>query len=80
MAARKIMLANYGPALLAPGEPIGNLRDMRLWMTYLHHRWAIDAAVKYIGGMYHNLVVKGDDLAADRDRAGGDRSATCCRS
>ena len=62
-AARRIMLANYGPALLEPGEPIGGLRDMRLWMTYLHHRWAIDAAVKYIGGMYHNLVVKGDDLA-----------------
>jgi hypothetical protein len=62
MKARAIMLANYGPQLLQAGEPIGDLRDMRLWMVYLHHRWAIDAAVKYVGGMYHNLVVKGDDL------------------
>jgi len=64
MAARKVMLAHYGPEILHPGEPIGDLRDMRLWMVYLHHRWAIDAAVKYVGGMYHNLVVKGDDLPA----------------
>ncbi len=55
------MLEHYGPDLLAPGEPVGNLRDMRLWMTYLHHRWAIDAAAKYVGGMYHNFVLKGDE-------------------
>lgn len=62
MAARKIMLSQYGPAILDPGEPIGALRDMRLWMTYLHHRWAIEAGVGYIGGMYHNIVVKGETL------------------
>jgi hypothetical protein len=62
MAARKVMLAHYGPDILRPGEPIGSLRDMRLWMVYLHHRWAIDAGVKFVGGMYHNLVVKGEDL------------------
>ena len=38
MAARKIMLSQYGPAILQAGEPIGALRDLRLWMTYLHHR------------------------------------------
>ena len=63
-AARKIMLAQYGPAILQAGEPIGALRDMRLWMTYLHHRWAIEAGVGYIGGMYHNIVVKGESLPA----------------
>ena len=62
--ARKVMMAHYGPAILAPGEPIGNLRDMRLWMTYMHHRWAVDAAVRYVGGMYHNIVVKGETLPA----------------
>ena len=31
-------------------------------MTYLHHRWAIDSGVRYIGGQYHNYVVKGDSL------------------
>jgi hypothetical protein len=62
MAARKIMLAQYGPDILKPGEPIGALRDIRLWMTYLHHRWAIESGVGYIGGMYHNIVVKGETL------------------
>jgi hypothetical protein len=62
MAARNIMLSQYGPAVLQPGEPIGTLRDLRLWMTYLHHRWAIEAGVGYIGGMYHNIVVKGETL------------------
>ena len=62
MAARKVMLAQYGPDILKPGEPIGALRDIRLWMTYLHHRWAIESGVGYIGGMYHNIVVKGETL------------------
>lgn len=62
VAARKIMLNAYGPAVLDEGEPIGNLRDIRLWMTYLHHRWAIEAAQRYIGGMYHNIVVKGEKM------------------
>jgi hypothetical protein len=63
IAARNIMLERYGPGVLRPGEPIGALRDMRLWMTYLHHRWAIEAGLRYIGGMYHNIVVKGETLA-----------------
>ena len=31
-------------------------------MTYLHHRWAIESGVGYVGGMYHNIVVKGETL------------------
>lgn len=62
MAARTIMMNSYGPNILRPGEPLGALRDMRLWMTYLHHRWAIESSIRYIGGMYHNYVVKGDTL------------------
>jgi hypothetical protein len=62
MAARKIMIANYGPDMLLPGEPIGAMRDTRLWMAYLHHRYAIESGLKYIGGMYENIVVKGDTI------------------
>jgi hypothetical protein len=62
MAGRRIMLDRYGPGILRTGEPIGDLRDMRLWMTYLHHRWAIEAGIRYIGGMFHNIVVKGEEL------------------
>jgi len=62
IAQRKVLLANYGPAVLKPGEPYGNLRGIRLWMVYLHHRWAIDSGVRFIGGMYQNYVVKGETL------------------
>ena len=61
-AQRKILLENYGPAVLRDGEPYGDLRGMRLWMTYLHHRWSIDSGVRYIGGMYTNFAVKGESL------------------
>ena len=62
MAARRIMLAGYGQAALTPGEPVGALRDARLWMTYLHHRYAIESGLKYIGGLFTNIVVKGDSM------------------
>jgi hypothetical protein len=62
MAGRKIMLERFGPGMLRDGEPIGDLRDMRLWMTYLHHRWAIEAGIRYIGGQYQNIVVRGEEL------------------
>lgn len=64
MAARRIMIANYGANVLRPGEPLGALRDMRLWMTYLHHRWAIESGLRYVGGMFHEYAVKGDAGAA----------------
>lgn len=62
LAAREIMLEQYGLGNLQAGEPVGSLRDARFWMVYLHHRWAIEAGQRYIGGMYHNFVNKGDDL------------------
>jgi hypothetical protein len=63
MKQRKVLMANYGLGVLEPGEDVSHLRGEGLWMTYLHHRWAIDSGVRYIGGMYHNYVVKGDALA-----------------
>ncbi len=62
MAAREIMLAQFGPDMLMPGEPVGELRDMRLWMAYLHHRWAIESGQAYVGGLFQNIVVKGEDI------------------
>lgn len=61
LAARRIMLANYGPdSVLLPGEPLGELRNLRLWMVYLHHRYQLESAVKYIGGLYTDIKVKGE--------------------
>jgi hypothetical protein len=46
--------------MLSPGEPVGELRNIRMWMAYLHHRWAIESSLRYVGGMFHNIVVKGE--------------------
>jgi len=62
MKQRRVMLAGYGLGFLRNGESLGDLRGEGMWMTYLHHRWAIDTGVRYIGGMYHNYVMKGDTL------------------
>ena len=61
-AQRQVLLANYGANVLEDGEPYGDLRGTRLWMVYLHHRWAIDSGVRYIGGLYQNFAVKGDSV------------------
>jgi len=63
MAQRKVLLDRYGVDVLKPGQPYGDLRGMGLWMTYLHHRWAIDTGVRYIGGMYDNIAIKGETVA-----------------
>jgi hypothetical protein len=60
-AVRKIALANYGPDMLKPGEPIGAMRDVRLWMVYLNERYAIESAQRYIGGMFQNILVKDEE-------------------
>jgi hypothetical protein len=57
-AVRKLALAAYGTGMLKPGEPIGALRDMRLWIVYLQQRYAFESAHKYVGGMFQNLTVK----------------------
>jgi hypothetical protein len=44
--------------MLKPGEPIGALRDIRLWIVYLNQRYAMESAIKYIGGMFQNLTTK----------------------
>ena len=60
IAARKILIEHYGPDMLKSGDPIGALRDKRLWMVYLHHRYAIESGQNYVGGQFQNLSVKGE--------------------
>jgi hypothetical protein len=62
LAARRIMLDTYGSEMLKHGEAVGSLRNVRLWMAYLHHRYAIESGLKYVGGLYENIVAKGDTV------------------
>ncbi|MBB5733522.1 hypothetical protein FHS61_002557 [Altererythrobacter atlanticus] len=60
-AVRDVALASYGPGMLKKGEPYGAMRDLRLWMIYLHEQYAIEYGLRYIGGQFQNIVVKGKE-------------------
>ena len=74
---REVALAAFGPEMLKPGEPYGALRDMRLWMTYLHERYAIEFAQRYIGGQLQNITVRGqEDALAPTEFISGQQQRT----
>jgi len=62
---RRALMSHYGPEMLKPGEPVASLGG-RLSLVYLFHRYAIEAAAKYIGGMEHTNAFKGDGQAPTR--------------
>ena len=62
MAARKIMLAQYGPAILQAGEPIGALARHATLDDLSAPPLGDRSGLGYVGGMYHNIVVKGETL------------------
>jgi hypothetical protein len=62
-AVRQVALAEFGPEMLKAGEAYGTMRDMRLWMAYLHERYAVEFGQRYIGGQLQNIAVRGQEDA-----------------
>ncbi len=58
-AVRNVLLAKFSQAAIRPGEPMFMLNE-RLVPVYLHHRYALDAAVKTVGGMEYTYALRGD--------------------
>ncbi|MBX6366001.1 MAG: zinc-dependent metalloprotease, partial [Gemmatimonadetes bacterium] len=56
---RDYLLDHFGPAAIATGEPMWRLGD-RLGPVYLHHRYALEAALKAVGGMDFTYALRGD--------------------
>ena len=73
-AVRAALLERFGDAAIAEGEPVALLEE-RLAPVYFHHRFALEAATKMVGGMEYAYAVKGDGqpptrpIAAARQRA-----------
>jgi hypothetical protein len=73
-AVRRVLLDKFSDAAIRPGEPMFTL-SQRLTPVYLHHRYALDAAVKTVGGMEYTYAVRGDTqtptriIPADEQRA-----------
>ncbi|MFQ5694818.1 MAG: zinc-dependent metalloprotease, partial [Terriglobia bacterium] len=62
---RAALLARFGEKALRRGEPLGLLEE-RLAPVYFHHRFALEAAVKLVGGLEYTYAVKGDGQGATR--------------
>ncbi len=63
MAVRRIALSNFGPGALAAGRPTSDLNAV-IVPIYLYHRYQIEAAVKFIGGLDFRYALTGDGDAA----------------
>ena len=62
MQVRAAAVARFGPAALAPGEPVASLRRkfVPIWLV---HRYQVEAAAKLLGGV-HSLYAVGSQAAA----------------
>ena len=65
LPVRNALLARYGKAMLRPGEPVATLSS-RFALIYLFHRYALEAAMKVVGGAELPPAVSGDGQAALR--------------
>ncbi len=69
MQVRAAAVGRFGPAALAPGEPVANLRRkfVPIWLV---HRYQVEAAAKLLGGAYSTYAVGGGADGAARAVAG----------
>ena len=58
-AVRDVLLAKFNDNVIANGDPMWMLSE-RLVPVYLHHRYAIEAAIKAVGGMNYTFALRGD--------------------
>ena len=58
-AVRDVLLAKFNENVIAPGDPMWMLGE-RLVPVYLHHRYAIEGAIKAVGGMNYTFALRGD--------------------
>jgi hypothetical protein len=59
MTVRAAAIARFGPAVLAPDEPVANLRR-KFVPIWLLHRYQVEAAAKLIGGVDSEYAMAGD--------------------
>lgn len=61
-ALRRLLIEKFDERAIKPGEPM-YLLNMRFAHVYLHHRYSLEALIKYIGGMDFTYAVRGDSQA-----------------
>jgi hypothetical protein len=74
MNVRRVLMDSFDERAAQAGEPLAIL-NRRFAHVYLHHRYAIAGATKYIGGMEFGFALRGEDtvptmkVPADEQRA-----------
>jgi hypothetical protein len=63
LEVRRIALNGLGLGALAQGQPTSDLNAV-IVPIYLYHRYQVDAAAKFIGGLDFRYAVKGDGASA----------------
>jgi len=59
MEVRRIILEHFDEEAIRPDEPMAWLNH-RLAHAYLHHRYTVEAVVKYVGGMRFDYALRSD--------------------
>ncbi len=59
LQVRRVLLDRFNDVALAEGEPLSLLEE-RLAPVYFHHRFALEATSKLVGGMEYAYAVRGD--------------------
>jgi len=59
IAVRARVLSHFSQATIREGEPMSRLADV-LVPVYLMHRYQLEAATKFIGGLFYTYALRGD--------------------
>jgi hypothetical protein len=65
MAVRRVLIDKFDERALLPGEPLAVL-NRRFAHVYLHHRYALHAVTKAIGGMEFGYALAGEQTVPTR--------------
>jgi hypothetical protein len=65
VAVRRLLMDRFDARAARPGEPMAVL-NRRFAHVYLHHRYALHGAIKYVGGMELNYGLRGEETEPTR--------------
>ncbi|HEX6252049.1 MAG TPA: zinc-dependent metalloprotease, partial [Gemmatimonadaceae bacterium] len=65
MAVRRVLMERFDERAAQPGEPLAVL-NRRFAHVYLHHRYALQGATKYVGGMEFGYALRGEPTETTR--------------
>jgi hypothetical protein len=65
LAVRRVLVERFDARALAPGEPYSAL-NRRFAHVYLHHRYALQGATKYVGGLEFEYTLHGEGVEPTR--------------